>query len=159
MNARDLLTLNTLMYLFLFGAILLVCTIEKRDWVCTNSYDLWTSCYEGDGMPYRGSKPSLSDDCQTLLKKVDMAANAETHSIKWRRSFALGAIICLLIFGLVVTPGQLPEWTQMYVAIIIATSVLYFNFNYYSYHRFKKPAEYIEESTDLIREKIVKGQC
>ncbi len=110
-------------------------------------------------MPYRGSKPILSDRCPQLLKKIEIAANAEKNSIKWRRSFILAAVICLLVYGLVVMPGRLPEWTQMYVAAIIATFVLYFNFNYYSYHRYKKPTKYIEEATALLAEKIAKNQC
>ena len=159
MKITDLMTMNVLMYLLLFGAAVAVYLIEKRDWVCTNSYDLWATCHKGDGMPYRGSKPSPSDSCPTLLKKIDLAANAERNSIKWRRSLILAATICVLVFGLVVMPGRLPEWTQMYVAVLLTTFVLYFNFNYYSYHRYKEPTEYIEESTDLLGEKIARGQC
>lgn len=159
MKVKDILTVNVLMYFLLFGAVIIIYLIEKRDWGCINSHNLWESCYKGDGMPYRGSKPILSDRCPQLLKKIEIAANAEKNSIKWRRSFILAAVICLLVYGLVVMPGRLPEWTQMYVAAIIATFVLYFNFNYYSYHRYKKPTKYIEEATALLAEKIAKNQC
>ena len=159
MKITDLMTMNVLMYLLLFGAVVAVSLIEKRDWTCTNSYDLLQECHEGDGMPYKGSKPSPNDSCPQLLEKINIAAEAEQSSIKWRRAFTLAAVICILVWGLVVMPGGLPDWTKMYVSIIIATFVLYFNFNYYSYHRYKAPQEYIEESTRFLNEKIAAGTC
>ena len=141
---------NVIMYILLFGFTLLVYNIEKRDWTCTNSYDLAEKCKVGDGMPYHGSKPEEGDDHRTLVKKINIAAGAEPNSIKWRRALTLAVSICLVLFLLVITPGNLPQWTQMYICVIIATFILYFSFNYYSYHRFKTPKEYIEKSTEML---------
>jgi hypothetical protein len=159
MEISDLLTVNVLMYILLFGAVIVVHLIERRDWECTNPYKLLEECHEGNGMPYNGSKPTQTDGCKDLLKKINIAAGAEQKSIKWRRSFILSVIICILVFGLVVMPGNLPYWPYMYAAIIISTFVLYFNFNYYSFHRYNRPTEYIKESIALLFEKISLGQC
>jgi Ca2+/Na+ antiporter len=91
--------------------------------------------------------------------KIDIAASAEQKSIKWRRSFILSVVICVLVFVLVVMHGNLPYWPYMYAAVIISTFVLYFNFNYYSYHYYNRPTENIKKSTELLFEKISTGQC
>ena len=141
---------NVVMYTILLGITLIVLNIERRDWSCTNAYDLLEECKVGSGTMFYGSKPEEGDEAHTLLKKINIAAGAETNSIKWRRALTLAVSICLVLFLLVITPGNLPQWTQMYICVIIATVILYFSFNYYSFHRFGTPRKYIEESTEML---------
>jgi len=154
MKMNDVLTLNVLMYLLIFGAAIIVAVIESRDWRCTNSYDLLSGCDKGEGMPYRGSKPSDSDNYNELLSKISLAAKSEKRSIKWRRAFVLATTIATLIFVLVVTPASLPEWTKFYLAVIIGAAVMYYNFNYYSYHLYREPQINIDDAVLLLKNKI-----
>lgn len=150
-NLRKYLTLNTYMYILLAIFLLAVYLIEKRDWTCMNSYDLTDACIKGDGMPYRGSRPLETDSPKELLQKINIASRTEQNSIKWRRAFILSCSIMFLVYILLITPSSLPHWTTFYLATITGFSVLYFSFNYYSYHRFKKPGEYIRLSTKYLK--------
>ncbi len=148
-----LLTTNTLMYLLIFLATIIVFRIEKSEWECVNPYEWWKPCKIDEGMPYRGSKPEPSDDCSILLNKINIAAGAEQASIKWRRAFILAVLTTLLSFVLVITPASLPEWNTFYVVVLIGWTVIYFNLNNYSYHKYNVPQDYITKSVELLREK------
>ena len=142
---------NLIMYLILFILCLVVVWIEKRDWMCKNLFSSpEDECNGDDGMPYRGSKANESDTLPILLEKINVAAGAERKSIKWRRAFILGVVIMTLVFVLIITPGSLPSWTKFYTCVIIAFSLLYFSFNYYSYHRFNTPENHINENVKII---------
>ena len=154
-----MLSLDVIMYIVLLLLLLLVFLVEKRDWRCINSYDLWSECQVGEAMPYRGSTPKPEDTCSELLDKINIASDAENNSIKWRRAFILAAVICIVIFGLVVSPGRIPVYTDLYISVIIATFILYFNFNYYSYHHFREPSKKIHASTKILSERISRGMC
>ena len=144
---------KVVMYLLIFGIAIVVALIEGRDWKCLNAYSP-EGCISGEGMPYRGSKPESSDDVSTLLNKIDIAASAETESIKWRRALTLGVASVLLTSILVFTPGKLPKWTKFYTATLLMTTVLYYSFNYYSYHMYQTPQNNIRKTTELLRKKI-----
>lgn len=148
---------NVVMYIILFLMVALVLRIETRDWACSNAYQMNEYCDGKGAMPYRGSKPEEGDSVSTLLYKIDVAAGAEQKSIKWRRALTLSFFIALISYGLVITPGKLPKWTDMYLVILIGTSILYFSFNYYSYHAFKNAEENIKQSTDMLRERVNKS--
>lgn len=146
--------LDYIMYGVLLVIVILVSYIESRDWKCENSYDITQPCKQNDGMPYRGSKPDDEDSSEILLRKINKASEAEQNSIKWRRSVVMAITITFLIYVLVITPSSLPKWTEFYLVSIIAAAVMYYNFNYYSYHNYKKPQEYIEKCTTLLGERI-----
>ena len=149
-----MLTLNVIAYIAIFLFIGIVYLIEKRDWTCTNSYDVTKECIKGDGMAYRGSKPSSSDSTATLFDKILLASGAENASIKWRRALLLSFSVIIVCYLLVITPGRLPVWTQFVTCVLIGAGLLYFSFNYYSYHRFRVPEQYIQESIQVLRSRF-----
>lgn len=138
------------MYVIILGLALFLASSEHKDWGCEDPYILFEKCKPAEGMSYRGSKPEKDDDCSTLLKKINIAASAPSKSIKWRKSFVVSVIISLLIFGLVVSPGRLPKWTTFYLSVLIGFAVVYFSLNFYDFHKYNTPREYIAEATDMI---------
>ena len=157
---KKFLNMNFVMYILIFAAFIAVALAESKDWKCGEPYNIFTKCEENNnGMPYRGSKPSEDDSCDELLGKIDVAANATSNSIKWRRSFFVAVLISLLIFVLVITPSGLPPWPQFYLVVLISFAVMYGNLNYYDYHLYNTPRNYIFESTAMIGEKIENDNC
>jgi len=149
------LTLNVLMYGLLLVALFIVNRIEQNDWHCHNPYEWWEKCKVADeGMAFRGSTPKQGDSSRVLLDKIDNAAGAENNSIKWRRTLIVSTIIVFLIFVLVITPANLPEWNIFYLSILISWAILYFNFSNYSYHKYGDARRNIEASTNMLRENL-----
>lgn len=149
--------MNFVMYTLLFIGVVCVVKVEKKDWDCSNRnpYAISEMCIPGEGNPYKGTTPVHGDDVPTLLEKIQKAASVENRSVKWRRSLILGFSICILLWILVISPGHLPEWPKMYLSVILAAGVLYYGFNYYSYHMFDKPKENIEKCVKGVREGLV----
>lgn len=132
-----------------FG-LLGVYLIERRDWECLNSYQLYEKCKPGEGMAYRGSTPSSTDPPNVLLEKINKAAMSEYNSIKWRRALVISAGMVVIVFALFCTPGRLPKWYVFLGALLACFGVMYFIFNYYSFHRFMVPANNIKKCTEYL---------
>ena len=152
-------SVNVVMYLIIFGLVVFVFLTEQADWKCPGVTNFLFNCEGEEGMPYKGSKPHKNDGCNELLAKINIAAAAQGNSIKWRRSFMLAVLITVIVFSLVLTPGKLPIWIQFYIVVIIITSILYFNMNYYDYHKYNIPRNYIKESTGILAQKINSDTC
>ena len=140
------------MYVLLIIGFLVIFRIEQREWCCSNPYEIFEECKKDDAMSFRGSKPNESDDVTTLLDKIEIASNGEVKHIKWRRAFIMACIICIVIYALVITPGELPQWTTMYTIILLTFVIIYFHLNSYSHHKFSK--EYISDSIKLLKQKL-----
>ena len=104
-------------------------------------------------MSFSFTNPEDGDSCDTILNKVRKALGAEQASIKWRRSFTMAVAIMALAFILVITPGKLPDWKMFYLAVLICYSVMFYNFNYYSYHVFGVAEEWGKRNIDKLYEK------
>ena len=135
--------------------------IERRDNRC-EVLDDPTTC-NGDGMSWAGSKPTSGDSMETLLEKIKKGSNGETHSIKWRRSFILSVALVYVVVFLnflfnatsVEDEGySLPDWRGVYVLISIFFLILYFTYDYYSYHVYSKPRNNIRACVELIKGKL-----
>lgn len=145
------------MILMIIVAAVFVKYMDNQDWYCPRIFGNPEGvCDWTNGMPYRNSTPEEGDSASQLLDRIESAAGAERKSIKWRKSFFLAVVIAVLVYALVITPGRLPcdRWPEFYTCIIIGFSVLYFHFNWYSYHRFNVPEENINKALDMLREKL-----
>lgn len=154
------LIVNLIMYFLIFVAFIAVARIESKDWNCEGAYNFLSKCQEeGNGAPYKGSNPSEYDSCSILLGKIDIAAKTTSNAVNWRRSFVVAVIISLLIYVLVITPSNLPAWTQFYLVVFISAVIIYYNLSYYDYHMYNTPRNNILESTAMVEEKIERGEC
>jgi len=146
---------NILMYVVIFSAVAYITIAECADWFCEDLHGLTFKECKGEGMPYRGSTPKEGDDVPTLLTKIDIGAQTDTKAIKWRRASLLSALIMLAMWLLICTPGRLPEWHQYYLSFMIGFAILYFGFNYYSYHYNVIAEKNIRTAVSMIRRDIV----
>lgn len=144
--------IDFIMYAILLGAVIFVTYLDKKDWECPDPWISKDKC-EGVEMALWNTKPNSDDDIPQLVEKINKASKVEGASVKWRRSLLLSAIIVLLIFILVITPGYLPQWPKFYVSVLIGFAILYFQFSYYSYHRYKDGEENIQDATKILKEK------
>ena len=149
----SLLSIDVVMYAILLLSVGFIGWVEKQDLSCPDVFSPESQCAEGKGMPFRGTEPRQEDDCNTLLDKAEKASGVEERSIKWRRSFVLGAVISFLFWILIATPGCLPSWEKMYMSVIICFATLYFSMNFFAYHTVKKAASYAKVSVSEIRNK------
>lgn len=138
--------------------MLIVLYTEVQDNKCSNIYFngfFKDSCRPGDG-PFRDQKPLPTDDCPLLFTKINEAANYDQNSVKWRRALIYGSIISVLLWTLVILPqGGMPNIRSLVLTILISSFVLYFMFNYYSYHVSSIPASYVKQAVDLVQQKCI----
>lgn len=145
-------------YLILIVVFVFVWWKEKKDWECSNIDDPYEKC-DGNGMPFRNSFPSETDTLTELSNKIDIASGAEVRSIKWRRSFIYATIISVTIFILIfqLSKNQYSDWKRflnwriLYLMILVSFCILYFQFNYYSYHRFSIAEENTKKATKIMQ--------
>lgn len=152
---------NVLMLLVPIFFALFLLRIERKDIKCEVLDDVNT-CH-GDGMSWAGSRPSENDSVSTLLNKIKKAANAETHSIKWRRAFLLAVVMVYIFVVLNLAFGEkeecnfftsIPDCRNVFILISIFFIVLYFTYDYYSYHIYSIPREHIRNSVKYIGKKL-----
>jgi hypothetical protein len=125
-------SVNIIMYALIFLAAFFVNYVERKDLWCNGTYS--DDCGEDRGMPFWDTKPNGHDTCSSLISKIKRITSAEERTIKWRRAFILAVGLSFGVWILVATPGCLPPWNKFYLSVIIMFAVLYFFFNYYSYH-------------------------
>lgn len=144
---------NSIAYIILLVVFVFVWWKEKKDWECNNIDDPYEAC-TGNGMPFRNSFPSEADNASELLNKIEIAGGAESRSIKWRRSFIYATISSVLIFVLIfqLKHQMFRDWRILYLMIGVIFVVLYFQYNYYSYHRFSVAEENIKLATKLFKD-------
>ena len=155
--------INILAYIIIFICIYFVLWLENRDNKCSELWNKNAICNYENGMPWRNSKPLESDNYYQLLKRIKNASNAESNSIKWRRSLILSFIISLLFWILIIGCSSygftsemcnfipLPRWEVFLLTLLSSFTVLYYSFNYYSYHIFSIPANHIHESLKILK--------
>ena len=146
-------TLNVAMYLLIFAAAIYVWKVEHIDVHCPNFNSSQEQCESEGGMAFSGSRPTDSDDCQTLIRKIRKGVGAEQRSIKWRRSFLLSVAIMLVASILVITPGRLPDWKTFYLSVLISFAVLFGSYVYYSYHIYGRAEQWAKDAIDELETK------
>ena len=132
--------LNELLYLGYLVFFLLILFVEHRDLYCSQ---IWSKECTGEGMSYQGTQPLEGDSPKTLVHRLVRAAGSENRSIKWRRALILSSIVVAVIL-LVIIPltgdevFSLPRFDLYITCVLSSFAILYFSFNYYSYHIFNK---------------------
>jgi hypothetical protein len=110
----------------------------------------------GGGMAYKNSKPDLDDEPSELLDKIERASYTEELTVKWRRCYILAFFIMTLSWAFVMFPiiGRFPRFYEAGMLIFIAMMIIYYSFNYYAFHHYEAPTQYIRASTELLRDKL-----
>jgi hypothetical protein len=104
-------------------------------------------------MSFAGSKPSPSDSCDTLLKKITISSGATQNAIIWRRALLTSIIIIVLVSVLIATPALLPNWIPLYLGVFIGFIIISGVQQWYNYHVWSKPLSWTQESVALLYEK------
>jgi hypothetical protein len=143
----------------LFITVLFLWYTEHKDIHCPSFHSSQQDCENGGGMSFSHSKPETHDSPQTLLNKISKASEAETLSIKWRRSFLLSVAITLggWIFvwsNLSIKPDILPDWKLFYLSVMICYVILLGHFMYYSYHVYATAEQWIKQSLNVLKSKM-----
>lgn len=148
-------SLDFWMYVILIGLFLLVLRVENKDNNCSDPWKKDAVCDGFSGMPFSGNKPEPGDSCSQVLDKIHRAADSENRMIKWRRAFILAVASSLAIFLLILTPRTLPPFQILYLTTAVIWAVLYFSFNYYSYHLLSIPKEQIQAGVKQLRSSCI----
>jgi hypothetical protein len=153
--------------LFVISLITGLLFLDKNDWECrggpysrgllSTSMSNQTAVCNGDGMPtgYSGSA-LMSMTTGEVVKNVSLHSKAETRSVKWRRAAALALIICSLVTIVTENPNNDP-WkgvgtTRKFgVLSVLIFTVLYFYFNWHSYHRLSPIEARIDTGLEILK--------
>jgi len=148
--------LNEILYVLYLAFFLLILFVEHRDLYCSQ---IWSKKCDGEGMPYQGTQPQQDDSVETLVHRLTRAAGSENRSIKWRRALILSSIVVAVIL-LVIIPltgdetFTLPRFDLYITCVLASFTILYFSFNYYSYHIFTKGRNNAKEAGKELLNKI-----
>ena len=136
--------MNSLAYALTFLITIFILHVERKDW----NYHEHTL---------------KSGDCQTLIAEIMHGCTAEERSIKWRRSIFLSVVIAFALWFLVGFTGTrgdgalrcLPPFQYFAMSVVIIFCVLYFQFNYYSYHVFGEESKKVIHYASEIKRKCM----
>lgn len=152
---------GALMYLVPIYFAVYLLKKERKDINCKSIDSDWCDC-DGEGAFWYKAIPKENDSADILLGKIYKAARSEERMIKWRRSFVLATAIVYCIFFVVSLsqcpledlPLCLPTWQVIYMSVILTFTLIYFTYDYYSFHVLSKPRKHIRESIRILREKM-----
>jgi hypothetical protein len=143
-----------LMYLLLFIGAAYILYIERTDIHCPRFTSTKQECDSEGGMAFSHTRPKDTDSIDILLNKIHKASGAEQASIKWRKSLLLSIGIMISVWLLVITPGKLPEWQQLYLGILVGFVIILGTHLYYSFHIFGTAEQWIKDAINLIKSKL-----
>lgn len=129
-----------------------VSKIEMLDLKCPSPDINHSSCGEGNGKTYNGSKPNATDDTLTLLNKISIAGSAVCKDVQWRKSLLFGGISTLVIY--ILSYNQTYSCRQIIMACLVTTFIFYFGSNYYNYHHYKHIENNINSAVNLLKTRI-----
>ena len=117
---------QTLLYIFIAGIALCMAYFEFRERKrCTYVYS-FSKCQVDPEKSTMFSNPG--DSPSVLLNKMKLLANHESTSVKWRISLLLSIVTSFFLWGLLITPGSLPVFTDFMLSVILIYTVVYFFF-------------------------------
>lgn len=139
------------MYVLIVVTLLFVMWLDRQDWECPSLYGDRSTCGPGKGMPFRHTQPSSTDTICESLKKLKKTAQAESHSVKWRKAAYISIIANFLILGLGVGKGSLPDWHVFYTCVILGFAIIFVILNWISYHQYREVQLRAEENIEQAR--------
>ena len=145
-------TTSFVVYFIIIAYFLMSLIYEYRDIYCAR-IDFSKCCSYGCGGAYAGSKPNNTDSVNTLLDKINIAADADMNTIKWRRSYIVATVSTFIIWISIFK--RVPEYWEALISILMMAAVLKFSFSYYSYHHYEPPRIYIHNSVEMIKSKLI----
>lgn len=98
-----------------------------------------------------------------MIEEITHGCTAEERSIKWRRSVILSISIAFTLWFLIgfTTTLQkaplrcLPPFQYFALTVIIIFCILYFQFNFYSYHVFEEESKIVRHYVREIKRKCI----
>jgi hypothetical protein len=109
-------------------------------------------CGDGKGKYYINGMGNDKDDIPVLLNKIELNANIDENTVKWRRCLVLAIISSILLFLIVFS--KLPSGSELMMSILIIFLVFYFSFSFYQWHYTKFPAFNIYKNINILRKKL-----
>ncbi len=90
-----------------------------------------------------------SDDANTLLDKIDIAAKASTKEVTWRRSFIVACMSTVFLYAMVL--NRHPLISEILGSIMTITVISYFMSSCIRYHYYRHIDDNIMEAVGFLR--------
>lgn len=135
-------------YVCIFIFIIYAIYKERQFLGCKNIPD-GSDCDNANGKAVKGTQPLVGDSTQTLLDKIDFAADYHDREVVWRRSVIFSFIAIILYAYLIYF--SFPSAYHLLCGILVMSATMYFSFNFYKYHMSDYIKNNIHASTDLLR--------
>lgn len=146
--------INIIIYIGLGLIFLKIFKSEKLDLFCPKEVkQQCDKCGDGFGKYYVDGKSSKKDNIDILLNKINILADTQINTVKWRRCLMLSIISALLI-GVIVY-GKIFDGNKMVKITLCIFMVYYGSFSYYNYHYDKYQSQYIKENIEIIKNIII----
>lgn len=148
------MVIDVIIYIIVIFLIIKAYKSEALDLFCGKGCDSYDKKFCGDnkGKYYVDGQGNKSDSVSTLLSKIEINADTDENTVKWRRSLLLAFICTLLIF--IVVLAKLPTGTELITTLLIIYIIVYFSFSFYQYHYYRYPTFNIHKNVNLLRQKL-----
>jgi cation transport ATPase len=149
------LSKDVIMYILLVLFGIFIFQAENRELKGCEVYTIFNSeCDPSKSIFNFGMIPKAVDSTKEIKDKMMKAATIDTRVVKWRLTMVLAIIISFLTYLLIMTPGSLPPWNQLYITVLLCFTAIYMYFSFMSFHGSKDSIRNIKVGCDLLISRI-----
>lgn len=146
-------------YILLFLAVKYLFTTDNKD--LTRPFggdkyknDKYAKNILNEGVTTYWGKPSINDDIQKMLDKVEWLGESYQREVTWRRSMISAILVSLII---ILTLGkkkyiQNVRWIFMFILVLFISN--YFQGQFYNYHINDRRRNFIKKNIVKIKKRL-----
>ena len=140
------------MIVYAIIAILLIYAIlkEREALGCPSLPDIG-DCNNEIGRAVYGTKPSSSDNNETLYSKIDRAAAYNNRFVFWRVAFIISFIGAFIVWFILFR--RIPNQVELVVIMLVFSSIIYFTNNFYKFHLSDYIKRNISKSVEILKDR------
>lgn len=134
-----------IVYIIILILLVYACYKEAQALGCDGSCK---DCDNANGKAVAGTASSEADTNAEIYAKINKAASFTDRFVTWRIGYIVGFAIALLVIFLLYQ--TLPTELEFVVIILVAGALIYFTFNFYTFHLIKCIEKNIKDSVNLL---------
>lgn len=141
------------MWVYIILILVLVYCLLKERQSLGGSSNVAQDCDNQNGKAVANTRSTESDTTEEIFAKINRAATFTDRFVTWRIGYIVGFGAALLIIFLLYQ--SFPSELELLVVTLIVGVLIYFTFNFYSFHLIKCIEKNIRESAAILQRRGV----
>lgn len=117
---------------------------------CSGFFDM-KDCDNANGKAVKGTKPSLNDSNEVILKKIVLASQFMDRFVVWRVCIIVSVAATLLLYF--INASRLPTEVELITAVLSIAALGYFALNFYKFHMVSYIEKNIAEGATILKQR------